>query len=367
VDQKRKITGAALVAALWLGLSLLAWLLPPEDISDSERRKLAQFPEISSERILSGDFMTDFESFTLDQFPLRDGFRRLKAVFHYYALGQRDNNGIFLYDGYAAQMEYPLNETSVRKALETFRGIYDLYLKNTGSKVFAAVVPDKAEYLPKNSGFLRLDSDRLFAMVREGMPYAAFTDLRDYLSMDSYYRTDTHWRQEKLLKAAQALCETMEVTGPVEADFTLQPVDRPFYGVYYGQASLPMDPETIYVMESQWLNGCTVTNLETGKTTGVYDMDKLDSRDLYDVFLSGAVSLLTIDNPNGIPGKELIVFRDSFGSSMIPLIIRDYEKVTVVDIRYVASNMLSAFVDFHGQDVLFLYSTLILNNSNTLK
>ena len=52
---------------------------------------------------------------------------------------------------------------------------------------------------------------------------------------------------------------------------------------------------------------------------------------------------------------------------MIPLIIRDYAKVTVVDIRYVASNMLSSFVDFHGQDVLFLYSTLILNSSSVLK
>ena len=41
--------------------------------------------------------------------------------------------------------------------------------------------------------------------------------------------------------------------------------------------------------------------------------------------------------------------------------------VTVVDIRYVSSMVLSSFVDFHGQDVLFLYSTSVLNSENALR
>ena len=56
-----------------------------------------------------------------------------------------------------------------------------------------------------------------------------------------------------------------------------------------------------------------------------------------------------------------------FRSSMIPLLIADYAKVTVIDIRYLSSDFLGRFVDFSGQDVLFLYSTLVLNNSATLK
>ena len=128
-----------------------------------------------------------------------------------------------------------------------------------------------------------------------------------------------------------------------------------------------MEPETIYFMESAILAGCTVYNHETGKTAAVYDMSKLDSRDLYDVYLSGAAALLTIENPAADSGRELIVFRDSFGSSLVPLLAADYAKVTVVDIRYVASDILGQFVDFHGQDVLFAYSTLVLNDSGSLK
>ena len=85
------------------------------------------------------------------------------------------------------------------------------------------------------------------------------------------------------------------------------------------------------------------------------------------MFLSGARALLTIENPNAKTDRELIVFRDSFGSSMVPLLLEDYEKVTLVDIRYVSSVKLDSFLDFHGQDVLFLYSTLVLNNSASLK
>ena len=96
-------------------------------------------------------------------------------------------------------------------------------------------------------------------------------------------------------------------------------------------------------------------------------MSKLTSRDLYDVFLSGAASLLTIENPKAATDRELIVFRDSFGSSLVPLLVHDYKTVTLVDIRYIGSAFVGDKVDFHGQDVLFLYSTLVLNSSNSLK
>jgi hypothetical protein len=128
-----------------------------------------------------------------------------------------------------------------------------------------------------------------------------------------------------------------------------------------------MEPETVVLMESELLDQCTVYDFESGKTLPVYDRSKLDSRDLYDVFLSGSRSLLTIENPNGIPGKELIIFRDSFGSSIAPLLVQDYAKVTLVDIRYIQIDMLERFVEFTGQDVLFLYSTLVINHSETIK
>ena len=365
--KKIRAIGALVLVVLWVALTGFAWFGPAKDISESERRPLEQMPEISVENILSGKFMTKFEDFTLDQFPLRDSFRQLKSLFHYYVMNQSDNNDIYIADGYAAKLEYPMSQSSVDFALSKFQFAYDKYLKDTGSTVFMAVVPDKGYYLAEENGYLAMDYQAMFTAFREGMPWATYVDLTDTLSAESYYRTDTHWRQEHLLPAADKLCSALGVTPFAAEDFRQTALERPFYGVYYGQAALPMQPETLYIMEHDLLSQCKVYDLESDQYLDVYNMAMLDSKDLYDVFLSGAKSLLTIENPNATTDRELIIFRDSFGSSIAPLLVKDYAKVTLVDIRYLSSQLLDRFIAFNGQDVLFLYSTLVLNNSNTIK
>lgn len=356
---------AAILLGVWGCLTLLAWFGPQKDVSDSERRPLAQMPALSAQAILSGNFAEDFESFTLDQFPLRDPFRQAKALFHYYVLGQKDNNGIYLHNGYAAQQVYPLSESSLNHAIGRFQAVYDAYL--TDSSVFMAVIPDKNYYLAAPAGQPSLDYEALYAQVRHQMPWATHIDLTEVLSLDSYYRTDTHWRQEALPEAAEVITRELGVSSPGKADDTETTLERPFYGVYYGQAALPMKPDTIRLLESETTRNATVYDHETGKTGAVYDESKLSSKDLYDVYLSGARALLTIENPAGDPGRELLLFRDSFGSSLAPLLLSDYSKVTLIDLRYIRWDLLDQFVDFHGQDALFLYSTLVLNESSAIK
>ena len=353
------------VILLWAGLTAFAWFGGSEAFSDAERRPLAQLPRISGDSVLSGKFMADFEDYSLDQFPARDVFRGIKSRFHSYVLRMQDNNGIYMADGYAAQLEYPLEEGSVDHAIERFGKLYEKYLQN--SKVYMAIVPDKGYYLAENSGHPAMDYDAMYDRFRQEMSWAEQIDLREVLTLEDYYRTDTHWRQENLLEAAGVICDGLGVKKPEAGDFTLRTLEKPFYGVYYGQAALPMEPETLSYLESGWLKNCTVYDYESGKTGAVYDMTKAEGKDLYEIFLSGPKSLLRVENPAGSPGKELIVFRDSFGSAMVPLIMEDYETVTLVDIRYIRMDVLDRFVDFGGQDVLLMYSTLVLNNSETMK
>ncbi len=355
-----------LLLILWGALAAFAWFGPAEDISESERRPLEQMPELSGEAVLSGSFMADFEDYSLDQFPLRDSFRALKSLFHQYVLGQKDCNGIYIADGYALKQEYPLNEVSVEHFLDRINYLRHRYLAD--SRVTMAIVPDKGYYLAEDSGHLAMDYGKLYTMIAEGMPWAKHVDLTEALSASDYYRTDTHWRQEKLLDAAGILAANLGITAPMAEDYTVKTVDRPFYGVYYGQAALPMEPEEMLWLDSNILSQCTVYDHETGETLGIYDLEKAaNARDQYDMYLSGAKSLLTIDNPAARTDRELIVFRDSFGSSMIPLLIHDYGRVTVVDIRYIRIDVLDRFIAFNGQDVLVMYSTLVLNQSTQIQ
>ena len=351
-----------IVAALWLALAVLAWVRPADAISESERRPLTQFPELTVKTIFDGSFMGKFEDYTLDQFPLRDAFRSFKANIQLKLFGQKDNNGIYVADGYAAQLEYPYDAASIDRALSRFQYVYDNYL--TDCNVFLTVVPDKGYYLAAENGYPAMDYEAMFSDLQRGMPWAQFIDLTDTLTLDSYYRTDTHWRQEAILPAAEKIADALGVT---VGEFTEKNMDTPFYGVYCGQSALNLDPDEIRVMEADWMADCKVYDAESGSWGDIYDLAKLEGQDPYEVYLSGSRSLLTIENPNAATDRELIIFRDSFGSSVAPLLVRDYARVTLVDIRYMSPTILGNFVEFGGQDVLFLYSTLVLNNSETIK
>lgn len=363
---KNKIRSIGIVAVIviWVTLTAISWFGPQKDTSLWERRPLQQMPTLTAEALLNGGFMEKFEDYTLDQFPARDSFRTLKSLFSYKVLQMKDNNGIYLADGYAGKIEYPLNAVSVSHALKKMNFIYEQYLENTDSRIYMTVIPDKGYYLAQPNGYPTMDYEKLFADVQAGAPWAEYVDITKALSIADYYCTDTHWRQEKLTAVAEALCDKLDISMP-----SLTPVlaTQQFYGVYYGQAALPMKAENLYIMEGESLQSCRVYNHETKQYGGIYDLEKLSGPDPYEAYLSGAQAVLTIENPNASTDRELILFRDSFGSSLAPYLVQDYKTVTLVDIRYVSSQMLGQYLTFHGQDVLFAYSTLILNNSTTMK
>ena len=362
-ERTKNIIVLLLTGVVIFGFALLGLLMPDGDVSLSERRPLKQTPKLSADTILSGDFTADFEEYSADQFPLRDTFRRIKAYAVYYLFRQGDNNGVYLQGGYASKLEYPLNEDSLQRAAQVFKKVYDKYL--TESRVYLSIIPDKNAFMAESGGYPAIDYARFVDMMTHSTPFMEYIPIDQLLELEDYYRTDTHWRQERIVDVAAHLGEAMGAE--LKGEYNEAVLDKPFYGVYCGQAALPLPAESLYYLINEVLEGCSVYDHETGRYIGVYDLEKAGGQDPYEIFLSGSKSLLTIENPACDNGKELIVFRDSFGSSIVPLLVEGYSAVTVVDIRYISSDMLGRFVDFHGQDVLFLYSTLVLNNSVTLK
>jgi hypothetical protein len=321
--------------------------------------------------------MEKFDDYSLDQFPLRDSFRQIKSLTHYYGLMQKDNHDIYIADGYAAKQEYPLHQDSVDRAANRFSMVYRLLLKGNTDNIYMVVVPDKGYYLAEEAGQLSMDYDKLMATMETSMPWATHIDITDKLSAESYYRTDTHWRQEMLTDAAARICQSMGVTPADASSYTVETLERPFYGVYYGQAALPMQGDTMYLLHSPVLDGCTTYrgdwDIKTNRPVyeelyrGVYDRERLEGDDMYEGYLSGIQSILRIENPNARTDRELVVFRDSFGSAIVPLLLQDYAVVTVIDIREIDAMTLRAFNINWDADVLFLFSTLVLNNSETIK
>lgn len=359
--EKAKNRGTVLVfVILLLGGMLLHLLLPDQEISRSERRRLAQAPEASGEALLSGQYAQDLEDYLLDQFPGRESLRTLKAVWTYYVLGQQDNNGVYLSQGTAAKLDSELDPVQVQRFVDKMNEIHELHLSD--STVYCAVIPDKNYYLdcPK------LDYNALLETVETGLPWADHIDLTGSLTLADYYATDSHWRQERLDRVAGTLSQSMNLDLPSLEAYDRQTLSG-FRGVYYGQSALPLPPEDLVYLENDATQAAVVTGPELKGEQTVYDPARFAGLDGYDVFLHGAQAVLTLENPLAETDRELIVFRDSYGSSLTPLLLSGCKTVTLVDIRYVSAANLGKFVDFHGQDVLLLYSTTVINSAGILR
>ena len=211
------------MSVLLLGISLICWLKSDDVFSESERRVLAKFPDVSMETIIEGKFMQEFESYSLDQFPARDWFRSVKALASYGIFQKMDNNDIYLADGHLAKMEYPMQPKMLDYAASHMEKIYETYLKNNNSKCYFSIVPDKNYFLAKENGYLSIDYEEMVSYMKGKMYFTEYVDIFDLLSIDDYYKTDTHWRQEKITDVAGYLKNAMlehegELSNSVEAE-----------------------------------------------------------------------------------------------------------------------------------------------------
>ncbi len=358
------VTFSFLIALAFLVGMCVKMYLNPVETSESERRPLAQFPaEITWESIVDRTSIEKFEDYTVDQFPFREFFRTVKAKFQLNVLGLAENNGLAVKDDYIAKIEPEFTEELVDYSLGRLQYVYDKFLKDNGGDKFVAIVPDKNYFLGKEYGYPSPNYEKLKTDVQEKLSGMGYIDLFDVLELEDYYRTDTHWSQDKIGAVADKLLAELGAADRVTGAYKENTL-YPFYGVYYGQSALQPEPDTITYLTSDILDACTVYDYETGKTSGIYDFEKFEGKDGYDFFLSGTKALLRIDNLNATTDEELIIFRDSFGSSITPLLAEGYKSVYLVDIRYVMPDMLDRFIDFEGKDVLYLYSALILNSKS---
>lgn len=366
-EKRKNIVVSILVFSYLMIMGVWLFIRTPDMYSDSERRRLATKPKFTCQMVVEGTYSKEFESFSLDQFPLRDAFRTVKAAVERYGFGKKVIHGLYRQEQYIAKMDYPLKNEMLDHAVGHFHSLYTQYLEPNGIKPYLAIVPDKNYYLAKKAGVLSLDYDKLFERVKNKANFMDFIDIRGQLSIEDYYKTDTHWKQECITGVAKSIGATLGVK--VETEYEEKTLAQPFQGVYTGQFALPVASDTIKYMTNATLDACKVTVMDAGGeiTTGIYNMDKASGKDPYEMFLSGAAPFVFIENPNATSEKELIIFRDSFGSSLAPLLVEGYQKVTLIDTRYIHSSMLGSYVEFDKQDVLFLYSTLILNNSMVFK
>ena len=398
----KNIVTSAVFLVFIFGIALVCWFKPAEKMSFSERRDLAQFPKFSVgvyvtdtngnknfkelDKMQDSDanaitvyndsikeYIGNFEDYSLDQFPMRDTMRSIKAFFDLKIFQKKDNNNMYEVDGYISEMQPDLNTESLSNAANIWNNIYNKYLAGKANKVLISVIPDKNYYMAKENGYLAYDYGKLFELVKAQCPDFEYVDISGELVKESFYKTDTHWSQDKIVGVAKKLAQALGVYDEYSWEYKVNELDLPFYGVYAGQLSLGVESETIRYLTNNLLDSCKLYDYTNSRYTDIYNGALADAnlkagKDPYDFFLSGAkTGIMRIDNPNQDNGKTLVIFRDSFGSSFAPLMAEGYSTVYVVDIRVTMAGMINMTIGgFEDKDVLFLTSAMVINDSSEL-
>lgn len=354
----KKYITIILFFGLILVLDVIFLMTPDKEISESERRYLEKRPTLSFETLENGTYPDDLETYLLDQFPFRETFRKLHSFLSFDVFQKIENNDIIIYEDTAIKLEMDYNYDAVSTTIAKLNTLKNTYFSE--NPCYFALIPDKACYL-SDSLYPSIDYEHVFQMLDADLENIQTISLKEHLTLADYYRTDSHWNQINISKISDLLKETMGNTVPTP-DYKIEEIPD-FYGVYDSQAALNMAPDTLSYYTNDMLSACTVYHYDTEQTKDIYDLEKLSdekSLDMYDIFLSGSKPLLKVENPSSASEKTLIVFRDSFGSSLTPLLADAYSEILVIDLRYIHMDYVLNYIEINPDaDVLFLYSTLI--------
>ena len=395
-DKRKMIRRGFLLAMvfmlLWVLASVVNAFFPKRAMSTRERRALRGFPEITLARLLDGRFEADFEEFAKDQIAGRDALVALDAAVSR-GTGNVLSSGVWIgKDGWLIEDPEIWDGREVPSALD---GVNRL-AKDWGFDVTLAVVPEAAEILPdklpwaangeKLSERSQESWDALIAAhlgagvkvaeVTEALREAAAKQAAGKAGADEkqaeknagadaaedvkkaaelYYHTDHHWTTYGAQNALTAILEPLRETAGA---YELLKVSGSFQGTLASMAGVHSVWDEIYVAAPKGRADVPViVRIEgaEGIRTSVYSMEGLQSDDPYTVFMGGNYGKFTVTTGQAGKGK-LFVLKDSYFNCLLPMLLENFNEITVVDPRYYDGDPEMLLLSMKGAKVLVCYS-----------
>lgn len=346
------------------GMALWFIFSPKTDYSSSEKRYLQKFPEVTAEKLLSGDFGSEFETFFADRFPQRNTWVGLNA---YTALAVGNNGASGVYN---CKNGYLINKpVSTENNLDKNIGAVVDFAKSIDTPTTVMLVPSTGyivdDVLPTFHDKYNDDEDISKISSTLSKDKIGFVDLRERFKSEYkngsqlYYKTDHHWTTKGAYTGYQELCKALGIT-PID-DSTLKKDSYPdFYGTTYSSSGFWLTPPDNIEIWNNPKNSdrnisVKITEGANIKTSGsMYFTDHLKEDDKYPVFIDGNHALTEITNTNAKNGTILLI-KDSFSHSLAPFLAENYSKVVLVDLRYYKESVSDLVTTYNPEQVVVLY------------
>lgn len=352
-------------------VNIFNMITPDKKFSESENRVLAQMPRFTMKNLVSGRFSKEFEEYVTDQFIFRDFWVGVKSDIERSIL-KSENNGIFFgKDGYLLE-KYKKSGENLDNNIESINS-------------FSKKLPDVSTYflLAPNSVKIYEDKLPLFASpydqlktidkVKDNLDSEInFTDVYEILNgiKDEYiyFKTDHHWTMRGAYYAYEELCRNININPYAINDFDTKIVSDSFYGTFYSKANnRHIKADSIEILNLKFPGKYEVYYADEDKGSDtLYEVEHLETKDKYAVFLDGNHSLMTIKS--GIKNnKRLVVFKDSYAHCFIPFLVNHYAEIHVIDLRYYKLDVYDYIEKNDIREALFLYNVSTFTEDENLK
>lgn len=329
--------------------------------SETENRVLQSKPTFSVEKLFEGRYISKYEKYKVDQFFNRDFWIDVKVKTDKLLL-KKSSNGVYLgKDGYLLEDFEKPNEENVSKNLKAISDFSNNYkdvkqymlISPTAVSILrdklplAAPVIDQQKYLDEYSK--KLDSNVTFVDT--------YATLLEHKSEDLYYKSDHHWTTLGAFYSYQKLAEDMELSSKDSDDYDIELVSNSFEGALASESGYKTDLDKIKVYIPKDENDQVVVNYEEEqkKTATLYDSEKLEQKDKYQVFLGGNHPIVKIDTTSD-SGKTLLIFKDSYANCFVQFLTTHFSKIILVDPRYYYEDIDELMKNEGVDEVLYLYN-----------
>lgn len=366
-DNRNKI-GKYIPAVVFLifiyGMALWFLFSPKTDYSSSEKRYLQKFPDTNVEKVLSGDFGSEFETFFADQFPQRNTWVGLNA---YTALAEGNNGASGVYN---CKNGYLINKpVSTDNNLDKNVGAVVDFAKTIDAPTTVMLVPSTGyiadDVLPTFHDKYNDDEDISKISSTLSKDKIGFVDLRERFKSEYkngsqlYYKTDHHWTTKGAYTGYQELCKAFGIT-PIDDSTLKKDSYSDFYGTTYSSSGFWLTPpDNIEIWNNPKNSDRNISvkitegaNIKT--SSSMYFTDHLKEDDKYPVFIDGNHALTEITNTNAKNGTILLI-KDSFSHSLAPFLAENYSKVVLVDLRYYKESVSDLVSAYNPEQVVVLY------------
>ena len=359
-EKVQALLNVGIICAILLTFTVADLLKEDRLYSEREKRVLASRPQLSKETLLDGSFMRDYEEYITDQFVARDKWIGVKTASDL-ALQRHEMNGVYLCDDeylIEKHIEEDFPPELIEKKLALLKPLVEQWdakvmLVPTADNVMKNRLPAYAEYFDQTV-FL----EKVLKQVGKENYIDVYSTLLEHRDEELYYRTDHHWNSLGAYYGYQTWAEAMGYPVISYDTDSMETVSENFLGTLYSKIPIPMAPDTITYFPATEYLPVRLTYDMTMERDSFYEKKYLDTTNQYGYFLDDNHALIEIDTCNS-NGKTLFIIKDSYANCMIPLMAMHYDKIYVVDLRYMNGRLFPFMESCKKQsemDVLVLYN-----------